>query len=503
MEIKDLYKEWIRSPLRFIREVIQAEPTWQQEEVLKKLGEYVTAKIKLSRAEELSEVELALARKIGISIQSGHGTGKSAIMAWIMLWFLSCFPYCKIPATAPTANQLHSILWSELYKWSKNSRKDEDGVAILTKWITVQNQKAFFNEGEGKEWFAIARTSNPKATEEEQAETLSGFHEDYMIVVIDEASGVPEPVFKPFEAGLTGKLNFLIMGFNPTRDKGFAIESQRKHRTDWVCFRWNAEESPIADKLNIERLEKKYGKGSNVYRIRVLGLPPLASPDTLIPWEWIQDAVERPIQTLEDDPVIFGIDAGAGGDNSVILRRQGNVVQEIKRLSTPQTMDLVGAVSKELIAFESYQGCCVDNIGIGMGIYNRLQELGHRRIFASDVRRKARNEAKFHRLRDELWWKVRTMFEEGKISIPDDDDLIGQLSTIKYKTPDGKIKVQSKEDMIRDGRGSPNDADALMLSMFLDDAAFRVPSLRNDYWEGIEFKRLRQIKNGEHSWMAA
>jgi hypothetical protein len=506
MEIKDLYKEWIRSPLRFVKEVIQAEPSWQQEQALNAIGELVLAKIRLSRGEKLNQDELKLAKKMGISIQSGHGTGKDAFSAWAICWFLSCFPNSKIPCTAPTSDQLDSILWSEIYKWVRNSKKDSDGVPILSKWLTIQNKKVLFTEGGGKEWFAVARTSNPKSSTEEQAETLAGFHEDYLMIVIDEASGVPEPVFKPLEGGLTGKVNFMLMVFNPTRDKGFAINSQKGNRGDWICLRWNSEESPLVEKTFIEHMARKYGKDSNPYRIRVLGLPPIAAEDTLIPWEWIQDAVERQVIPMQDDPVIFGVDAGAGGDHSSIIRRVGPKVEEIKRINTKQTMELTGQVSLELNIFENYQGCCVDNIGIGLGVYNRLQELGHRRVFAADVRRSPRDAQRFCRLRDELWWKLRTMFEEGTISIPNDDELIAQLSVIKWKTEsDGRIKIESKEDMVKRGIASPNDADALMLSMFLNDAAFRIPSVKNDYWEDAEiFKRAKQrATRGENSWMAS
>jgi len=391
-----------------------------------------------------------------------------------------------------------------VYKWAKQSKPDEDGEPILLKWLKIQNKKIMFSEGGGKEWFAVARTSNPKSSSEEQAETLAGFHEDYMMVVVDEASGVPEAVFKPLEGGLTGKVNFMLLVFNPTRDKGFAIASQQQNRSDFVCFRWNSEDSTLVEKIFIERMAKKYGRDSNPYRIRVLGLPPLASDDTLIPWEWIQDAVDRPIENCDTDPIIFGVDAGAGGDHSSIIRRCGPKVEEIKRVNTKQTMELTGNVSLELNLFENFQGCCVDNIGIGLGVYNRLQELGHQRVFAADVRRSPRNPERFMRLRDELWWKLRTMFEEGAISIPNDDELIAQLSVIKWKTEsNGKIKIESKEDMVRRGIASPNDADALMLSMFLDDSAFRVPSDRKDYWESVDFKRLRARQLGEHTWMAS
>ncbi len=507
-DLSDLYVEWQRYPLRFVQDIILSEtnprivPTKQQEEALMWLGKLVVAKIHLYE-NKATEEEKKLAKKIGISIQSGHGVGKDTINAWAIIWFLSCFPNCKIPCTAPTADQLDSQLWAEITKWIRNSKKDIDGVPILSKWLTVQNRKVFFNEAGGREWFAIARTVNKNASVDEQGETLAGFHEDFMMIIANEASGLPEAVFKPLEGGLTGKVNLIIMTFNPTRSKGFAIESQQKNRQDWICLHWDAEKSEIVTKESVERMARKYGRDSNPFRIRVKGLPPLSESDVLIPWEWIDEAVNREIVPADDDPLVFAVDAGAGGDHSCIIRRRGPKIEEIKRINTKDTMVLTGHVSGELLDWESYRACCVDNIGIGLGVYNRLRELKHQRIFAVDVRASARNSDRFVRLRDELWWNVREHFEEKAISIPDDPELISQLSIIKWGIEsNGKIKIESKEEMHKRGIESPNDADALMMSMYVSDRNYRQPVDHDKYeeaWERMKNKKTR----GEYAWMSA
>lgn len=506
MDPVNLYAGWQKSPLKFVNDVIihnsSYSVTKQQEDALIALGKLVTAKIHASKGVKLTDEEKELSKKMGISIQSGHGTGKDAFLAWAICWFLSCFPMGKIPCTAPTADQLDAILWSEVTKWIRNSKKDTDGVPILSKWLTVQNRKIFFTEAGGKEWFAIARTTNPKSSADEQAETLAGFHEDYMMIIGDETSGLPDAVFKPLEGGMTGKVNLMLMAFNPTRNRGFAIESQQKNRRDWVCLHWNSEDSEIVTKEYITRMLRKYGADSNPYRIRVKGLPPLAETDVLIPWDWIQDSIDRDILFADDDPVIFGVDVGAGGDHATILRRRGPKIEELMRHNTKDTMELTGQISLQLNEWESYQACCVDNIGIGLGVFNRLKELGHKKIFAVDVRGKPRNQDKFPKLRDELWWLLREKFEEKSISIPDDDELIGQLSIIKWHAEsDGKTKIESKEDMRKRGIDSPNDADALMMTMFVNDAAYRRPREFDDAYEEAYWRQKNQKERGANSWM--
>jgi len=252
---------------------------------------------------------------------SGKGTGKDAFTSWIIKWFLCCFPFCKIPCTANTGKQLKHVLWAEIRKWLRGSNVED--------WLVLQSEKVFFKEQGGKEWFAVALTANVKGTKEEQAETLAGYHEENLMVVIDEASGLPDPVFKPLEDTLTWPVNFVLMIFNPTRRTGYAKDSQYKNRKEWICLHWDAEESEIVTRESIEAKERRYGRGSNMFRMTVTGLPPHSDPDTLIPPEWVELAVDRDIGDVSEEPLFLGVDVGAGGDPSIILHRRGNKVERI------------------------------------------------------------------------------------------------------------------------------------------------------------------------------
>src|SRR5262249_15610852 len=141
---------------------------------------------------------------------------------------------------------------------------------------------------------------------------------------------IPDPVFRPLESTLTRMCNLCLLFFNPTRAKGFAYDTHNRDRENWMAYRWNAEESEIVSKDSIERLEKKYGRESNTFRIRVLGLPPLSGENTVIPWEWIVDAVDRELEVVSDDPTIYSLDVGAGGDESCLLHRAGPIVAPLQ-----------------------------------------------------------------------------------------------------------------------------------------------------------------------------
>ena len=300
------------------------------------------------------------------------------------------------------------------------------------------------------------------------AETLAGRHEDHMLFVIDEASGIPEAVFKPIEKTLTGKLNLVFMIYNPTRNNGFAIDSQGKSREFWVTLHWDALSSENVTRTSIENLAK-YGIASPAYRIGVLGLPPLADSDSLIPYEWIMEARGRELDIADSDPVMFGCDVGGGGDRSVICHRQGGVVVSLLTSNSKDTMDTTDWIAQEMDTQEAAVAF-IDVIGIGKGVYDRLRQMKYT-ARPADSRGKPSSE-RFFNARAEMYWTLREQFEHKCISIPDNKDLIDELGAIKGDF--GKvIKIREKKELRRALGFSPDLADALAMSYFKPDSLFR------------------------------
>jgi phage terminase large subunit len=468
---------WKLDPRSFVIELFGHEEGFlispQQEEGLECYRRILTSKLKRQYKQPMSQQEKEDAEKIGIVIHSGHGTGKTAFAAWVLLHFMVTRAYCKIPCVAPVGPQLKSNLWPEVHLWLRKS-------PVLREMIQWQAEKIYLKDAQGKEWFAFPRTVNVKAGAEEQAETLAGIHADSMLVIVDEGSGVPDPVFRPLEGGLTGPVNFCLMIGNPTQAQGFFIDAFTKFRKDWMSLHWNAEESPLVQPSQIERMARKYGKSSNAYRIRVLGLPPTASPDTLIPWDWVMQAVKREIPIDPLMPMVLGIDVGRelGGDDSVICSRRGSVVRPLSTFNGVDTQELAYWCLKEIADTEA--ACvAIDVIGWGAGTYDVLRNLAPCAVLPVNVSEKASDEDMFYRLRDELWWNMRERFQAGTISLPEDDELVGELSAIKYnfsKSAKEKVKVESKLELRERGIASPNKADALVLSEYA--ASFAGPRVR-------------------------
>ena len=483
MDLTTKLRQWMGDPRRFVVEVFGMDGSpgkrisTQQEEFLEALRRMVVSKDKKAAGAPLNAQEQQDSRKLGISIHSGHGSGKTACLAWSMHYFLATRPYAAIPCVAPVGPQLRANLWPETHLWYRKSE-------LLQNIVTWQAEKIFLKEMHGREWFAYPRSVNVKASAEEQAETLAGKHADNMLVLVDEASGVPDPVFRPIEGGMTGPCNFAILIGNPTQNHGYFFDTFTKHRQDWIVLHWNAEDSELVGQDHLDRMARKYGKDSNAYRIRVQGLPPKATPDTLIPWDWAMAAVGRDLLVDMGTPVVLGIDVARelGGDASVILRRQGPLVRDpIATYNGVNTQELAYWALKEIQETEA--ACAaIDIIGWGAGTYDVLKDLAPIPILPVNVAESANDPDQFSRLRDELWWRLREEFQAGTISIPNDDELIGELTSVRYnfsRTAKEKTKIESKQEMRDRGLSSPNKADALCLAAYAKRFVGRAVSSRH------------------------
>lgn len=454
----------------------------QQESMLTAWGEFLDAKLKLAFGHPMTDDEKILAGKIGMSIMSGTGTGKDFAAALITWHFMFCFHFPKCLATAKTGKQLKDVFWSELAKVQSLAVKavpdDPNCLNELQQAFTIQSEIMFANipanQGRGQRWFCRAVTINTKASPEEQGEALAGRHEDYQLFVLDEGSGIADSVFKPIEGTLTGILNVVFLIFNPTRTTGFAVRSQYEEKEKWVTVRWNSEESEIVSKAHIANLAR-YGKDSPTYRARVLGLPPFADKNTLIPMDWVMASVERwrnqEIIPLDGDPLIKGGDIGGGGDKSVIIGRRSGLVYEPKYNNAKDSTVVEDWIAADMDR-EGANGAVIDVIGIGHGVYYRLRKRKYN-VRPGDARKTARDTDRFFNARAEACWNLRERFEQGIIAIPDNQDLIDQLSAIKY-FPEQKNRVQLKSEIIRDLGHSPDEFDALVMTFYYPDSVFMV-----------------------------
>lgn len=180
-------------------------------------------------------------------------------MARLVIRFLYCHKDAQIPATAPTSDQIYDVLRKEL---NKRLRKLPDSVQSkferTTTYVRVTDSPA-------------TRFARAKTARKETPEALAGIHGDYVMMVVDEASGVPDEVYNVAEGALTDKNIFVILISNPTRLAGYFYNTHNKDKKNRQTFKFSSIDSPVVDNDYVNRIAELHGEDSDEYRIRVLG----------------------------------------------------------------------------------------------------------------------------------------------------------------------------------------------------------------------------------------
>ena len=438
-KLQEVFGEWVEDyydePVLFVREVLGVDPDeWQ--------CQFLEA---IARGD----------RKI--TVRSGHGVGKSTASSWAMLWFFLTRSPVKVVVTAPTSAQLFDALFAELKRWV-NDLPD-----LLQQMVTVKQDRIVFNAAPD-EMFISARTSRA-----EQPEALQGIHSDHVMLVADEASGVPEQVFEAAAGSMSGHSAVTLLLGNPTRSSGFFYDTHNRLASEWTVFKVGCQESPRVSDEYVAEMASRYGEDSNAFRVRVLGEFPRSDDDTMIPMELIESARQRDVAGNPYADVIWGLDvARFGSDSSALCKRQGNIVIETpRRWKNLDLMQLTGAVVAEYESLEEKDRpaeILVDSIGLGAGVVDRLIELGlpARGINVSESPSFG---TKYRNLRAELWAKAKAWLERRDCFLPDDSQLVSELATVRYKfASNGKLQIESKEDLKKRGLKSPDVADSFVLT---------------------------------------
>ena len=429
-------EEYRDHPVLFVEQVLEAKPLAWQKDFLNAIA----------------------SGERRISVRAGHGVGKSTACSWALIWhLLTRFPQ-KAICTAPTAGQLFDALFSEVKHWINRLPPSlRDAIEVYSDRIV--------QKGTPESSFISARTSSA-----ERPEALAGVHSEHVLLICDEASAIPEAVFESAAGSMSGHSATTILIGNPTRNTGLFFRTHHSLSSDWKTMHVSCLDNPLVANDFISQIKATYGEGSNAYRVRVLGEFALHDDDVLISAELVDGAMQRDVVLNNTEPLIYGVDvARFGDDRTVICKRQGSVVVGFKHWTGEDLMGTVGRIVHEA-SLDKPEEICVDSIGLGGGVADRLRELGHN-VRDVNVSESSALNQQAARLRDELWMATKDWLDTRSVKLPKDDDLRAELTGPTYSfTSNGKIKVEGKSEMKRRGMRSPDLADALCLT-FASQAA--------------------------------
>jgi len=395
------------------------------------------------------------------SVRSGTGVGKTSGVAGLILWHLAVFPDSKLPCTAPTSPQIKAVLWPEIRKWVAKIPAD------LKPWFPyeVTGDKVDLYEN-----FAVARTAR-----EETPEAMQGFHSKNIMLLVDEASGVPDAIFNAGQGVMSSHGAITILIGNPTRAVGWFFDSfHGDSHLYWnlavSCADTTMVRSDIVAPGYVEQMREKHGVNSYEYKVRVLGEFHLEDTGLVIPRPWIDAAVDRPVDR-DSDWIVWGCDPSDGRDKFGLAKRAGNTLLErTKAWGGKTVMQSVGMVVDEYYSTPRPllpDEICVEVTGMGTAFLQRLKEAlaGEKVLFTAVNPGLTGQEVgpRYVSRRVELWAWGREWFESMTVTMPADPELTRELSMVEWEVKDsnGKWALIDKAA----GGESPARADAFLITL--------------------------------------
>jgi len=412
-------------------------------------------------AKFIYEIDEALEtnEKTKISVRSGHGTGKTFILANLSNYIGLTKNDAKLVLTAPVSAQLENQLMPELKKWASNL------FPIIKPLADVKAKHALY--GVSKKNKAVARTARKN-----NSEALAGVHGSFVLYIIDEASGISNEVFEVIEGALTGNKYLVVMCSNPTRTVGRFYDSHNniKFLKQYRRIHLDCEKSNNVKQDWIKGMKEAYGEHSDIYRVRVKGQFPKTQTDALFTPEMLSKFFDDK-RIIDDTGLnIWGNDvARYGNDKTYIYKRKGYKGLGFIGWEKKDTMQTASKIAKEYnTSIEKPSYINIDTNGLGVGVFDRCNQIGLRGI-AQDCNSnyKSTDQAYLNK-RTQMYHNLANSIKKGAYT-PYDEQLEEELLAITYSiTQKGLIKLCAKDEIKEVIGRSPDKADSVALSYYED-----------------------------------
>jgi hypothetical protein len=434
------------------------------------------------------EVANSLVANRYTAVHSCHGTGKSFDASALACWWLDVHPEGEafVVTTAPTWNQVHAILWREMRKLHKK--------AGLTGRLTLDARWYMGDSGRkggtsDEELVAYGR----KPSDYDQS-AFQGIHARYVLVIIDEAGGVPKLLYDAVDSLVTNDNSRVLAIGNPD-DPASQFQQVCKPGSNWNPIHISYDMTPaftgedvpewllelLISETWVEERKVSWGETSPTYVSKVLGEFPDVSDDTLLsPALLLQCQIN---ELKGNETGTYGADiARMGADETCVYRNRGGKIRIVYSKHKQDTVDTTKALEKLILDRHKEVPMQVDADGLGAGVYDALAR-ANMPVVEFRGGRKAHNEKRFVNRKAEVYWTFRVLCEDGEIDLPphgEDEDLMAQLGSIKW-TEDikGRIGIETKESMKKRGLPSPDRADACVMSA-INGAGLRLASKKMD-----------------------
>lgn len=397
---------------------------------------------------------------IKMAIASAHGTGKSTLGAFIAWWILRTRPLSVGTVSAGTYQQLEERTWADIMYWGQMSRGAE--------LFDIQRSGIYHKDPVLREKWKVT----PKTALKDRAQSFAGQHAATSTswMLFDESSEIPdENWIAAYTSGTDGSSMFFAWGQMIRNTGEFFNVTYGEASPRWDTRTWDGRTSAFTNKELIAQWADEYGEDSDFYRVRVLGLPPRASSLQFIGQELIDEARKRDHKPLPDEPLVVGYDAANGGlARHVFWFRRGLDAKSIPPIFLPgdTPRDVVVAKAAEIMSDRRPDRKVTAMFGdqaFGAVILERLRSSGFSNVFEVNFGATSPDKHCLN-MRAYMWSQMKEFLVLG--AIPDDEKLCQPFMAPGFHHRNGKLVLESKQDMAKRGVRSPDGPDSLCCTFF-------------------------------------
>lgn len=447
-----------------------------------------------------------------VGLESATGTGKTRILARIVYWFCDVYENSQVHTSAPKESQLLGSLWKEMGKCFKKFKKIRPNATFNKLRLRVNavdlNKDMSDEDSESVGWGAVGFVAGVKANEESTTKA-QGIHAADMLIICEEAAGMPLPTLTAFVATSTGSHNLILCAGNPDSvvDPLHTFISRYAYRVKYV--RISAYDHPnVVTKKEvfkgattqgmIDLMKSTYKEENWFFQSRVRGICPSQGKNSLIHYDWIMRCIKGSDTYYDIKPDrswnAVGIDVANSedGDKACLAWGEKNTLKEVHEFQCPNANHLAYNVALDNLelarkGYQSYHTnklsfykirknfIGIDAVGVGAGTVNTFKDMKYdpysiqggadERAIPKDKQGKPMYA--FSNMRSQVYFMLAMDLQEGEIIIDIKDrkvleDLIKELISIQYENKNQKINVESKDAIKRKLSGkSPNMADSV------------------------------------------
>ena len=457
-ELHDLVAQFERDPLGFAVAMFpwgegplagKSLRVWQWNTLAE-----ISSALQLNHALEVDEA-------IQMARSSGHGIGKSALVAIIILWAMATKEDTRGVVTANTENQLRTKTWPELAKWHS--------MCLVGRWFKLVGTTLKSIDPEHEDNWRI----DAVPWSENNTEAFAGLHNEgkRILLLMDEGSAISDKIWEVAEGALTDEhteILWLVFG-NPTRNQGRFFDCFNRYAHRWRTAKIDSRDVEGTNKAQIQKWEEDWGEDSDFFRVRVRGEFPSASAQQLIPLDLVEGAMAREVPYTRPHIAILGVDVARFGDDQTVIRtRLGRDARQFPpiRLRNASTTTIAQSVIDQVDVLRTFNLRVVIMVdgtgGYGGNVVDKLRELGYD-VIEVLFSAKADNPKAYFNKRSEMYGRLKDWLGVGYLD-PDDQDLKTELTGVMYMFRKDAIALEPKE-VLKDREGwSPDDADALALT---------------------------------------